>query len=68
MKKTKVALITFSAEKEDGSRSTLQISEICSCKDKGTAELIRYKLADHYACICNPDPDSTEIMRKLVVI
>lgn len=40
MKKIKIFLIEYSAKREDGSRVTLSKEELCSCKDKGTAELI----------------------------
>ena len=47
MKKYKVMFVTLSAVLEDGSRSTLMEEEICSCKNRGMAELILYRLREN---------------------
>ena len=53
-KKYHVVLVTLSAKLEDGSRSTLNKSEICSCIDRGSAELILHLLrTNSYSHICN---------------
>ena len=61
MKKAKVTLIQFCAKLEDGSRKTIQRITICSCDDRGTAELIRYKLADHYSTLTDNKADNMPI-------
>lgn len=54
MKKYHVMLTTLSCELEDGSRKTLSESEICSCPDRGSAELILHLLRENtYKAICN---------------
>lgn len=57
MKKTKVVFVTLSAQLDDGSRKTLSTSEICSCKDRGMAELIMALLRDNsaYRTVCDND-------------
>ena len=53
-RKHHVVLVTLSAKVEDGSRKTIGKSEICSCPDRGTAELILYLLRENsYKVICN---------------
>ena len=55
-KKLHVMLITLSAKLDDGSRKTINKSEICSCPDRGTAELILYLLRENsYKAICNDE-------------
>jgi len=55
-KKYHVMLIILSAKLDDGSRKTISKSEICSCSDRGTAELILYLLRENsYKAICNDD-------------
>lgn len=47
MKKYKVMFVTLSAVLKDGSRNTLMEEEICSCKSRGMAELICYRLREN---------------------
>lgn len=55
-KKYHVLLITLSAKLDDGSRKTINKSEICSCSDRGLAELILHLLRENsYKTICNYD-------------
>ena len=55
-KKLHVMLITLSTKLDDGSRKIINKSEICSCPDRGTAELILYLLRENsYKAICNDD-------------
>ena len=49
MRKHKVMSVELSPVLEDGSRKTLTHNEICSCKDEGTARLIRYLLLEYSA-------------------
>ena len=49
MKKYKVTVTTLSHKRDDGSRVTVSKNEICSCKDRGTAELINYLLLNYSA-------------------
>lgn len=55
MKKTKVVLVELSERLDDGSRKTIQTSEICSCGSRGTAELILHLLREQpsYKRLCN---------------
>lgn len=46
MKKYKVMFVTLSAVLKDGSRSTLMEEEICSCKNRGMAEIIYRSLKE----------------------
>lgn len=55
-KKFHVVLLTLSAKLADGSRKTVNKSEICSCADRGSAELILHLLRENsYKAICNYD-------------
>lgn len=56
-KKSKVVLVELSPKLADGSRKTVQEKEICSCPDRGTAELIAYTLRNNssYGKIINHD-------------
>lgn len=61
-RKSRVVLVELSPKLEDGSRKTLQTQEICSCNERGTAELILYKLRPHYAILCKEKFEDNEHM------
>ena len=54
-KRYHVVLVTLSTKLEDGSRATINKSEICSCADRGSAELILHLLRENssYKTLCN---------------
>ena len=67
-KKAHVVLTTLSIKCEDGSRKTVDKNEICSCKDRGTAELIRRLLLDNsYKELCRKNVSDNERMFVLGV-
>lgn len=67
-KKAHVVLTTLSIKREDGSRKTVDKDEICSCKDRGTAELIcRLLLDNNYKELCRKDVNDNERMYILGV-
>ena len=47
-KKYHVVLVTLSPKLEDGSRDTINKAEICSCNERGTAELIKQFMTEKY--------------------
>lgn len=71
MRKYKVMCLTFSAQRMDGSRATIDKQEFCSCKSRGAAELIKRLLLDNSnpqycldnRAVCRPN----EQMRCLIV-
>lgn len=66
-KKSKVVLVHMSPKLEDGSRKTVETKEICACNERGTAELIMFKLTPHYAVLCKKNPADNEHMWFLSV-
>ena len=63
MKKTKVVLLTMSAQRQDGSRETTNIYEICSCTDPSMARRIMQLLRKHvYTDQVNADAKADEPM------
>lgn len=66
-KKSRVVLVHLSAKLEDGSRKTVETKEICSCNERGTAELIKFKLEPHYKALCKESPADNESMWFLSV-
>ena len=69
MKKHHLILVTFSAQTEDGSRKTLDKTEICSTTSRGNVELIRHLLQEYsaYKETARNDHKANETMRKLVI-
>ena len=67
MKKLKVMLVQLSPKLEDGSRKTIQEKEICSCNERGTAELILYRLRPDYEVLCKTDVKDNEYMWFLTI-
>ena len=61
MKKPKVILTQFSAKLDDGSRKTIQRKVICTCEDRGTAELILYRIRDDYRVLTDDIADNKPI-------
>lgn len=61
-RKSRVVLVELSAKLDDGSRKTLQVKEICSCNERGTAELIKVRLKDDYKVLCKENPGDNEHM------
>ena len=69
MKKHHLILVTFSAQTDDGSRKTLDKTEICSTASRGTAELIKKLLQDHtaYRDTARTEYRAAETIQKLVI-
>lgn len=69
MKKHHLILVTFSAQTDDGSRKTLDKTEICSTASRGTAELIKKLLQEYstYRETARNDHKANETIRKLVI-
>lgn len=69
MKKHHLMLVTFSAQTDDGSRKTLDKTEICSTASRGAAELIKKLLQDHtaYRDTARAEYSATESIQKLVI-
>lgn len=69
MKKHHLMLVTFSPQTEDGSRKTLDKTEICSTTSRGTAELIKKLLQDHtaYRDTARTVYSTAETIQKLVI-
>lgn len=62
-KKAHVVLTTLSVKCGDGSRKTVDKNEICTCKDRGMAELIcRLLLDNSYKDLCREDVSDNERM------
>ena len=66
MKKAKVKLIKFSARLDDGSRKTIEENIICTCDSRGTAELIRNRIAIDYKVLTDVDGDNVPIYSLVV--
>lgn len=63
MKKTKVVLLTMSAQRQDGGRETTNIYEICSCTDPAMAHRIMQLLRENvYTDKVNADAKADEPM------
>lgn len=63
MKKTKVVLLTLSAQKQDGSRDTINCYEVCSCTDPAMAHRIMQLLRENvYTNKINADAKANEPM------
>lgn len=69
MKKHHLMLVTFSAQTEDGSRKTLDQTEICSSASRGTIELIKHLLQNHtaYRDTARAEYSAAETIQKLVI-
>lgn len=69
MKKHHLILVTFSPQTDDGSRKTLDKTEICSTTSRGTAELIKKLLQDHtaYRDTARTVYSTAETIQKLVI-
>lgn len=69
MKKHHLFLVTFSPQTDDGSRKTLDKTEICSTTSRGNAELIKKLLQDHsaYRETARTVYSAHETIRKLVI-
>ena len=61
MKKFKVVLVEHSEKLDDGNRKLLGESVICTCSERGTAELIKHLLEPSYDEIINHNDPNRHI-------
>lgn len=67
MKKPKVNLVTLSQKLDDGSRNTLSTKNICTCNERGTAEVICKLLSEEtYKSLLEEKSDDKQIYLLLV--